>query len=81
MGVGQVFGEYEHGADRAEGVQGFPPEPAGGIGILELALADVVHAGISEHMGEGFFNGHVFTGVFDDEGEFGLVVGAQLWKG
>ena len=64
-------------SERCEGVEGFAAGPLA-LGVLDGAVADVLGCGVAEDVAGGGGGGDVADFAADDDGEFGLVVGAVL---
>lgn len=78
IGFGQEMGRDYPRADGAERVEAFSAKPTRDIGVLDIALADIVKAGEAKDAAHCVLDRDVFAGAGDDEGKLGLVVAAGL---
>ena len=62
---------------RREGVKGFGPRPLA-LGVLDGAVADVLRGGVAKDVAGGGGGGDVADAAADDNGQFGLEIGAMM---
>lgn len=80
IGIGNIFSQGDTRSDRPKSVKGLAAVPAGFVATLEIALADIVHAGVPENVLESLLPRHVLAAVLDDKRQFGLVVYPAILK-
>ena len=76
LGIREILSQDNLRPDWAKSVQGLTAEPAGAIPILDVALADIIHARISKNMVHGLVRGYRFASVRNDYSQLRFIIGS-----